>query len=253
MRYTKDFQDPRVLGNLLLPWHGEGDKLEFRDVAASRVWARGWVCGGKAWWGQQHGAVLDSDASATAKRCPRVDGSRGRVTSWSLRRHPLPPAGGIPPLKKAPGEELLQLPILRQGGSHLVLRPSGSRRHEMGSREGGGQESAETGRRFLADAGIQTPTSARHPMAGAAASYGSCRQLVSAKDNEWGRASGCWGAGSWTPFSGHCWSRPPCVTSRASGWKGWPGETQSGHCWLKFCVSSREWRCGWLSGFGWSS
>ena len=39
MGYAKDFQDPRVLGDLLLPWPGEGDKLEFRDLAASQVWA----------------------------------------------------------------------------------------------------------------------------------------------------------------------------------------------------------------------
>ena len=39
MAYAKDFQDPRVLGDLLLPWPGEGDTLEFRDLAASQVWA----------------------------------------------------------------------------------------------------------------------------------------------------------------------------------------------------------------------
>ena len=37
--YAKDFQDPRVLGDLLLPWPGEGDTLEFRDLGASQVWA----------------------------------------------------------------------------------------------------------------------------------------------------------------------------------------------------------------------
>ena len=39
MGYAKDFQDPQVLGNLILPWPGEGNKLEFRDLAASHVWA----------------------------------------------------------------------------------------------------------------------------------------------------------------------------------------------------------------------
>ena len=39
MAYAKDFQDPRVLGDLLLPWPGEGDTLEFRDLGASQVWA----------------------------------------------------------------------------------------------------------------------------------------------------------------------------------------------------------------------
>ena len=39
MGYVKDFQDPRVLGDLLLPWPGKGGTLEFRDLAASQVWA----------------------------------------------------------------------------------------------------------------------------------------------------------------------------------------------------------------------
>ena len=39
MGYAKDFQDTRVLGDLLLAWPGEGDTLEFRDLAASQVWA----------------------------------------------------------------------------------------------------------------------------------------------------------------------------------------------------------------------
>ena len=39
MAYAKDFQDPRVLGDLLLPWLGDRDTLEFRDLAASQVWA----------------------------------------------------------------------------------------------------------------------------------------------------------------------------------------------------------------------
>ena len=39
MVYAKDFQDPRVLADLLLPWPGDGDTLEFRDLAASQVWA----------------------------------------------------------------------------------------------------------------------------------------------------------------------------------------------------------------------
>ena len=39
MGYTKGFQDLRVLGGLLLPWPREGGKLEFRDLAASQVWA----------------------------------------------------------------------------------------------------------------------------------------------------------------------------------------------------------------------
>ena len=37
MGYAKDFQDPRVLGDLLLPWPGEGDQMEFRDMAAGQV------------------------------------------------------------------------------------------------------------------------------------------------------------------------------------------------------------------------
>ena len=39
MAYAKEFQDPRVLGDLGLPWPGDGDTLEFRDLAASQVWA----------------------------------------------------------------------------------------------------------------------------------------------------------------------------------------------------------------------
>ena len=35
MAYAKDFQDPMVLGDLPLPWPGDGDTLEFRDLAAS--------------------------------------------------------------------------------------------------------------------------------------------------------------------------------------------------------------------------
>ena len=35
MAYAKDSQDPRVLGDLLLPWPGDGDTLEFWDLAAS--------------------------------------------------------------------------------------------------------------------------------------------------------------------------------------------------------------------------
>ena len=39
MVYAKDFQDPRLLGDLSLPWPGDRDTLEFWDVAASQVWA----------------------------------------------------------------------------------------------------------------------------------------------------------------------------------------------------------------------
>ena len=39
MAYAKDFHDPRVLGDLLLPWRGEGETLEFRGLGASQVWA----------------------------------------------------------------------------------------------------------------------------------------------------------------------------------------------------------------------
>ena len=38
MGYTKDFQAPRVLGDLWLPWPGEGGSLSFKDLAASHVW-----------------------------------------------------------------------------------------------------------------------------------------------------------------------------------------------------------------------
>ena len=38
MGYAKDFQDPRVLEDLLLPWPGKGGALEFRDFSASQVW-----------------------------------------------------------------------------------------------------------------------------------------------------------------------------------------------------------------------
>ena len=39
MAYAKDFEDPRVLGDLLPPWPGDGDTFEFRDLVASQVWA----------------------------------------------------------------------------------------------------------------------------------------------------------------------------------------------------------------------
>ena len=39
MANAKDFQDPRVLGDLIVPWPGGKDTLEFQDFAASGVWA----------------------------------------------------------------------------------------------------------------------------------------------------------------------------------------------------------------------
>ena len=39
MAHAKDFQDPRVLGDLLVQWPGGEDTLGFRDLAASEVWA----------------------------------------------------------------------------------------------------------------------------------------------------------------------------------------------------------------------
>ena len=63
MGYANDFQDPRVLGNLILPLPGEGDTLEFTDLAASQVWAGvhfALEClGGRR---GRKGADIDSDA-----------------------------------------------------------------------------------------------------------------------------------------------------------------------------------------------
>ena len=80
MAYAKNFQDPRVLGDLLLPWPGEGDTLEFRDLWASQVWAgvqfATWRLGG----GDRHreGPVLDSDESGTRAGAPRASGAGRR-------------------------------------------------------------------------------------------------------------------------------------------------------------------------------
>ena len=80
MAYAKDFQDPRVLGDLLLPWPGEGDTLEFRDMGASQVWAGVQFATERLGGGDQRheGALLDSDESG-----PRVGVSR---TSGADRR-----------------------------------------------------------------------------------------------------------------------------------------------------------------------
>ena len=38
MGYVKDIQISRVMGDFLLQWLGEGDRVEFGHFAASQVW-----------------------------------------------------------------------------------------------------------------------------------------------------------------------------------------------------------------------
>ena len=79
MVYAKDFQDPRVLGNLLLPWPGDRDTVEFRDLAASQVWA-GVRFASERWGGGQRrmGADLDSDDPGPRTSVSRTSGDGGR-------------------------------------------------------------------------------------------------------------------------------------------------------------------------------
>ena len=80
MAYAKDFQDLRVLGDLILPWPGDGDALEFRDLAASQVWAGVQFAterlGGGGGSGAG-GADLDSDDLGPRTRVSRASGARG--------------------------------------------------------------------------------------------------------------------------------------------------------------------------------
>ena len=80
MAYAKDFQDPRVLGGLLLPWPGEGDTLEFRDLGASQVWAGVQFASERLGGGdrrRKEGAI-DSDESCTRAGGPRASGAGSR-------------------------------------------------------------------------------------------------------------------------------------------------------------------------------
>ena len=99
---------------------------------------------------------------------------RSQVTSWSLRGPPPPPMEGIPLPKMAPGGGAIAASQAgSEGGSHLTLRPSTSRRHGMGTPGGGGvRRWRETPSGYR---GIQTPTSAAYPREGTTASCGSCR------------------------------------------------------------------------------
>ena len=79
MAYDKDFQDPRVLGDLLLSWPGDGDTLEFRDLAATQVWEGVRFAterlGGR---GQRRmGAALDSDDPGPQAGVSRTSGAGG--------------------------------------------------------------------------------------------------------------------------------------------------------------------------------
>ena len=77
MAYAKDFQDPRVLGDLLLPWPGEGDTLEFRDMGASQVWARVQFATERLGSGdrRREGAVLNSDEYGPRAGVSRASGA----------------------------------------------------------------------------------------------------------------------------------------------------------------------------------
>ena len=80
MAYAKDFHDPRVLGDLLLPWPGEGDTLEVRDLGASQVWAGVQFASERLGGGdrRREGAVLDSDESGARAGAPRASGAGSR-------------------------------------------------------------------------------------------------------------------------------------------------------------------------------
>ena len=121
MAYAKDFQDPRVLGDLIVPW-------QFRNLAASQVWAGvqfaterpGGGGGASAWGGrtltrmtlarvqefcepQGPGAIRDE---------VRVWGAAGGTMSWCWRsphaqmrgpsRNPPPPSPPRRPWRPAP-------------------------------------------------------------------------------------------------------------------------------------------------------
>ena len=80
MAYATDFQDPRVLGDVLPPWPGDGDTLEFRDLAAIQVWEGVQFAterlGGR---GQRRmGAALDSDDPCPRAGVSRTSGEGGR-------------------------------------------------------------------------------------------------------------------------------------------------------------------------------
>ena len=80
MAYAKDFQDPRVLGDLLLPWRGEGETLEFRGLGASQVWAGVQFATERLGGGdrRREGAVLDSDELGTRAGATRASGAGRR-------------------------------------------------------------------------------------------------------------------------------------------------------------------------------
>ena len=80
MAYAKDFQDPRVLGDLLLPWPGEGDTLEFRDLGASQVWAGVQFASERLGGGERRRkeAAIDSDESCTRAGTRRASGAGSR-------------------------------------------------------------------------------------------------------------------------------------------------------------------------------
>ena len=66
--YAKDFSEPSVRGDLLLPRLGDGGKLDFRVWATSQVWAGVLFAPERLGDGRgRTGADIDSDAPVSTK------------------------------------------------------------------------------------------------------------------------------------------------------------------------------------------
>ena len=104
MCYAKDFQDPRVLEDRLLPWPGKGGALEFRELSASQVWSGAVFATDRLRdsWGRGRGVATPDVPTSPPKPCRAEGGEsvQAKVTRQKQVR-PTDPLGGTGNRKEA--------------------------------------------------------------------------------------------------------------------------------------------------------